>query len=42
MDTPIASYVAHVEHNELRELSIAETLLIGAAGGFDEFPVIPR
>ena len=28
--------------NDIRELSSAEILIIGAAGGLEEFPVIPR
>lgn len=42
MDIAITSLVAIVEKTEIRELSYAEILLIGAAGGIEEFPVIPR
>ena len=34
--------VTSVNHNDIRELSLTETLLVGAAGGLEEFPVIPR
>ena len=31
-----------VDQHDIRELSLAETLLVGAAGGVEDFPVIPR
>lgn len=43
LSLPVVSVVATgVDQNDLRELSLAETLLVGAAGGIEEFPVIPR
>ena len=42
MDQSITLLVAAVELIDIRELSFAETLLIGGAGGVEEFPVIPR
>lgn len=42
MNKSITTLVSAVEQNDIRELSFAEILLIGAAGGIEEFPVIPR
>ena len=42
MDKPIAAIALTTKQNDIRELSLAEILLIGAAGGLEEFPVIPR
>ena len=42
MEQSITLLVAAVGANDIRELSFAETLLIGGTGGIEEFPVIPR
>jgi hypothetical protein len=42
MDKSIAAAALVTAQNNIRELSAAEIELIGAAGGFEEFPVIPR
>ena len=42
MDQSTVTVASTVDQNCLRELSFAEILLIGAAGGLEEFPVIPR
>ena len=42
MDKLIALCVTNLDQNDIHELSFAELLLVGAAGGIEEFPVIPR
>ena len=42
MDNSIASIALTPVQNGIRELEFAEILLIGAAGGVEDFPVIPR
>lgn len=42
MSQSITLVVVAIEQNAIRELSLAETLVIGGAVGVDEFPVIPR
>lgn len=48
MDTSIVAIVTVAPNalttpkNDIRELSPAEILIIAAAGGLEEFPVIPR
>lgn len=42
MDKSNATLASAVELNDIWELSSAQILLVGAAGGLEEFPVIPR
>ena len=48
MDKSIVAIVAVATNalttpkSDIRELSSAEILIVGAAGGLEEFPVIPR
>ncbi|MEO7254009.1 MAG: hypothetical protein ABIZ64_07190 [Casimicrobium sp.] len=42
MEKSIASTEVTTAQNGIRELDFAEILLIGAAGGVEDFPVIPR
>ncbi len=42
MEKSIAPIAVTTAQNGIRELEIAEILLVGAAGGVEDFPVIPR
>ena len=42
MDKSIAATAIAPAQSGIRELSETEIQLIGAAGGFEKFPVIPR